>query len=70
MPEAKSKLGVFEEQLGRSEYLAGDRFTIADISLGVFYGFAPMMASVDFDLERPNLVRWYGQVSERPSFKG
>lgn len=69
--EAKSKLGVFEEQLGRSEYLAGDRFTIADISLGVFYGFAPLvqkMASVDFDLERPNLVRWYGQVSKRKSF--
>ena len=69
--EAKSKLGIFEEQLGRSEYLAGDRFSIADISMGVFYGFAEMiekMAKVDFELGRPNLARWYEQLSKRPSF--
>lgn len=69
--EAKSKLGVFEEQLSRTEYLAGERFTIADISLGVFYGFASLvekMAKVDFELARPHLTRWYGQVGKRPSF--
>ncbi len=71
--EAKSKLGVFEEQLGRSEYLAGERFTVADISFGVFYGFAFMvekMAKVDFELGRPNLTRWYEQLGKRPSFAG
>ena len=71
--EAKSKLGVFEERLGESPYLAGERFTIADISLGVFYGFAPFvekMASIDLDLNRPNLIRWYGELSKRPSFAG
>ncbi len=69
--EAKSKLGVFEDQLGTSEYLAGGRFYIADISMGVFYGFAGMiekMAKVDFDLDRPNLNRWHEQISKRPSF--
>lgn len=69
--EAKSKLGVFEDQLGRSEHLAGERFSIADISMGVFYGFAGMiekMAQVDFELNRPNLERWYEQISKRPSF--
>lgn len=71
--EAKSKLGVFEEELSRSEYLAGDRFSIADISLGVFYGFAPVvekMAGVEFELDRPNLVRWYQTLTKRPSFSG
>ena len=69
--EAKNKLGVFEDQLGQSEYLAGDRFSVADISMGVFYGFAGMiekMAQVDFELDRPNLKRWYELVSKRPSF--
>ena len=64
--EAKSKLGVFEDQLGRSEYLAGERFSIADISMGVFYGFAAMiekMAKVDLELKRPNLERWYEEIS-------
>ncbi|MFP6686758.1 MAG: glutathione S-transferase family protein [Polyangiaceae bacterium] len=69
--EAKSQLGVFEDQLGTSDYLAGDRFSIADISMGVFYGFAGMiekMAQVDFELDRPNLKRWYELVSKRSSF--
>ena len=69
--EAKSKLGVFEERLGESEYLAGDRFTIADISFGVFYGFAELvekLAKVDFERGRPNLTRWFARLNERPSF--
>ena len=69
--EAKQKLGVFEERLGQSEYLAGENFTIADISMGVFYGFAGMiekLAKVDFELDRPNLKRWHEQISKRPSF--
>ncbi len=71
--ETKRQLGIFEERLSQSEYLAGDRFTIADISMGVFYGFASMiekMAKVEFELERPNLVRWHGQLLKRPSFAG
>ncbi|MGH0030847.1 MAG: glutathione S-transferase family protein [Myxococcota bacterium] len=69
--EAKSKLGVFEEQLGRSRFLAGDEFSIADISMGVFYGFANVvekMAGVDLELARPNLQRWNEELSKRPSF--
>ena len=69
--EAKQKLGMFEEQLGQTAYLAGDVFSIADISLGVFYGFSDMvekLAGIDFERARPNLKRWYGELSSRPSF--
>ena len=48
-----------------------DAFSIADISFGVFYGFAEMvekMTGVDFERGRPNLNRWYGELSSRPSF--
>jgi glutathione S-transferase len=71
--EAKSKLGVFEARLGESEYLAGDQFSIADISMGVFYGFGTLvekLAKIDLELGRPNLQRWYEQLSKRPSFAG
>ena len=69
--EAKEKLGMFEDQLGRTAYLAGENFSIADISFGVFYGFSEMvekMAGIDFDRDRPNLKRWFGEISSRPSF--
>lgn len=69
--EAKQKLGMFEDRLGQTAYLAGDAFSIADISLGVFYGFSDMvekLAGIDFERDRPNLKRWYGELSSRPSF--
>ncbi len=69
--EATNQLGMFEDQLGKTAYLAGDAFSIADISFGVFYGFAEMvekMTGVDFERGRPNLTRWYGELSSRPSF--
>jgi len=69
--EAKDKLGMFEDQLGKSAFLAGGDFSIADITMGVFYGFSNLvekMAGVDFGLDRPNLKRWYGELSSRPSF--
>ncbi len=69
--EAKNQLGMFEDQLGKTAYLAGDAFSIADISFGVFYGFAEMvekMTGVDLERGRPNLTRWYGELSSRPSF--
>ena len=69
--EAKDKLGMFEDQLGKTAYLAGENFSIADISFGVFYGFSEMvekMAGVDFERGRPNLKRWYGELESRPSF--
>ena len=69
--EAKAKLGMFEDQLGRTTYLAGEHFSIADITMGVFYGFSEMvekMIGYDFERDRPNLKRWYGELSSRPSF--
>lgn len=69
--QAREFLGVFEDRLGESEYLAGDRFSIADISLGVFYGFSSLvekLAKIDLELARPNLTRWYETLGKRPSF--
>jgi glutathione S-transferase len=56
------------EQLSQSEFVAGNRFSIADITA---------LASVDFagwmklrpDAEHPHLKRWHEAVSARPSAK-
>ena len=69
--EARKALDVFEARLGESPYLAGEDFSVADISLGVFYGFSFMvekLAKIDLELGRPNLTRWYGDLNKRPSF--
>ena len=55
-----------EGRLGESRYLAGDFYSFADVSLLAVTDFSDWV-----DLEalrnRPNLARWYAEVSARPS---
>ena len=60
-------LGIVEEQLGRTRYIASDRFTYGDIPLGirVHHWFL-------FGLDGPplpNVRRWYAEITARPSFQ-
>ena len=63
--------GMFEmldRQLAQHQFIAGDRYTIADITALVAIDF---MRPIKY--ERPpeliNLARWYSEVSQRPSAK-
>ena len=64
---APKMLSMFDEQLSQSAYLAGDTFSIADITLAVALDFARMVKVVALP-ELPNIERWYGEVSARSSF--
>ena len=64
---APKMLSMFDEQLSQTAYLAGDTFSIADITLAVALDFARMVKVVALP-ELPNIERWYGQVSARGSF--
>ena len=55
-----------EAQLDGSAYLAGDNFTIADITLMSVVWFSGWV-EVDATDGRPALGNWYRQVSARPS---
>ena len=55
-----------EKQLARHQYLAGDCFSYADISLFVSVDFAGWVEIRPTD-DRPALGRWYQRVAARPS---
>jgi glutathione S-transferase len=55
-----------DERLADSEYLAGDFFSIADISAMVFVDFAAWL-KIPLPSDGENLKRWYNDVSKRPS---
>ena len=65
--EAHRLLGVINSRLGKSEYIAGDTYSIADM------GLMPHCCSIDrfgADLEPyPNIARWVALVGERPATK-
>lgn len=58
---------MFDEQLGQSQYLAGDKFSIADITLAIAWGFAQQIKVVELP-SAPNIDRWLAEVNSRPSF--
>lgn len=58
----------FDGHLATSPYVAGDRFTIADITLHVALGFGRIVKFRPWD-DRPHLAAWRERVLERPGLK-
>lgn len=60
------ELPVVDKQLGQSRFLNGEGLSIADIIL-FSYVQTHEVTSVEID-PYPNLVRWYAEIKQRPSF--
>ena len=67
LAEAQRTLTVFETMLDRSNYVAGDEFTIADIA---HYGWLWRHEAARVSLGgAPNVKRWFDAISDRASVK-
>jgi GST-like protein len=72
--EVKRQLDVLDRRLAETEYLAGDAYTIADISVWPWYG--AMVRGVLYEAgeflsvhEYKNVIRWTEQIAARPAAK-
>jgi glutathione S-transferase len=65
---ATKGLAWLDEELANREFIAGDRYTIADITalVGIDFG---RVSGIRIAPEQKNLERWYQAVSSRPSAK-
>ncbi|RMF07513.1 MAG: glutathione S-transferase [Alphaproteobacteria bacterium] len=61
-------LRVLDDRLGHSRYVAGDFYSVADITGLVVVDFAGWI-KLDISEGYPNLKRWHDEVSARPSAK-
>ncbi len=61
-------MSLIDKHLEKHTYVAGDRFTIADITLLTSIDFARVVKLKMTD-EHPNLKRWYELVNSRQSAK-
>ena len=63
--EARRLYGVMDKRLGHHQYISGNEYSIADISIW------PWTARFDWqeiDLnDFPNVVRWYKELADRPA---
>ncbi|MFL9871272.1 glutathione binding-like protein [Paraburkholderia megapolitana] len=63
--ETRRLYGVMETQLGKSQYLAGNDYTIADIAT---YPWTRSWQNQGIDIEQfPNVKRWQAEISARPA---
>ena len=65
---AIKRLEWLDTELANRPYIAGDRYTIADITAMVGIDFGKTTA-IRIRPEQKNLARWYESVSKRPSAK-
>ena len=63
---AEKRMGWLDSELARREFVAGDRYTIADITAlaGLDFG---RITNIRIAPEQKNLQRWHEKVSARPS---
>jgi glutathione S-transferase len=60
------RLGFIENGLGESAYVAGDRFTAADISVGYSIGMAGFAADIELS---PKLKSYHDRLKSRPAYQ-
>jgi glutathione S-transferase len=65
---AIKRLAWMDGELADRQFVAGDRFTIADITLLVGIDFG-RVTKIRIEPEQKNLQRWYEDVASRPSAK-
>lgn len=58
-----------DQELSQSAFIAGARFTIADITLLTGVDFASTLVGIPPESGLSNLARWRNEVSDRPSVK-
>lgn len=65
---AQGYLKLLERRLGETEFVAGNTFSIADITALCAIDFARVV-KIKVAEDQTNLQRWYQQISSRPSAK-
>jgi glutathione S-transferase len=65
---AEDGLKWLDEELANRRFVAGDNFTIADITAMVAIDFG-RVSKIAIKPEQRSLVRWHAEVSSRPSAK-
>jgi GST-like protein len=72
--EVKRQLDVLDRRLAENEYLAGDQYTIADISVWPWYG--ALVKGLLYEAgeflqvqEYKHVLRWTDQLAQRPAVK-
>jgi glutathione S-transferase len=66
---ANNRVRILNDELADKEYIAGDRYTLADITAQCALEFFPRVSQFELKDEYAHLNRWRAAVKARPSTK-
>jgi len=66
-PNLKRQLDFMEAELGRSEWCAGNEFSVADVQMSFPVEAAAQRAGLD--ASRPKLMAWLKRIHARPAYR-
>ena len=67
-PKIENALKMLDTRLGTSRFIAGERFSVADITAVCTIDFAKVIGR-RLGEDTPNLQRWHAEVAARASYK-
>jgi glutathione S-transferase len=65
----EAALGIVEKHLGTSQYVVGNKPTIADFSMAGYMFYPPEESGYDWAKTHPNLAAWIGRMRALPGWK-
>ena len=65
--KALAFLALLDFELGKRKFVAGDRFTVADIVAAITTDFM-RVAKLEVPADMKNIHRWFNEISARPAF--
>ena len=63
----KKPIAVLDQALEKSGHLVGERFTAADLNVGVFVAY--LASAPEFLTQYPRVAKFVGDIVSRPAFK-
>ncbi|MDG5497881.1 glutathione S-transferase family protein [Niveispirillum sp. BGYR6] len=64
---AEQRLAMLEGDLARHPFIAGDKFSIADITAFTTLAFFPRLVGIAIDERVPQVKQWFDRIAARPS---
>jgi len=68
LKELGLKLDIYDQILGKQKYIAGDEITLADF-YHIPYGETLAVAGSNIMETRPNVAKWFKEITARPSWQ-
>ncbi len=63
---ALKRRDILDKELADKKFIAGDNYSIADITAFCAIGFGKV-SGFEITDDQPNLKRWFGEIAARPS---